>query len=187
MKAVFAHDHIFKKDIKDNYYTGACYNNTVWKRYLKHFKTIKVVARVDKYLVSENDNFNKFNMPGMSFQAVPSLSGPLSQFKNKGIAMSILKKAIKNSDVLIARLPSETGNLAIKIAKKLKKPYLVEVVGCVWDSLWNYGNLQAKVYAPLAYSRMKRNVKYAPNAVYVTNKFLQNRYPCNGNTENISN
>lgn len=37
MKAVFAHDHIFKEDIEGNYYTGACYNNTVWRRYLRNF------------------------------------------------------------------------------------------------------------------------------------------------------
>src|SRR5699024_9699785 len=99
----------------------------------------------------------------------------------------IVKEELEKADALIARLPSETGNIAIQQAKKMNKPYLVEVVGCVWDSLWNYGSIQAKLYAPIAMKKMKKNVENAPYVIYVTNKFLQKRYPTKGKTENISN
>src|SRR5690625_4650828 len=187
MKAVFAHDHIFKEDIKGKYYTGACYNNSVWERYLKHFKKIKVIARLDKNKIGLNNEFNEFSLPGISFRAVPSLSSPVSQFKNKKAVIEILKDEIYKADVLIARLPSETGNSAIKLAREMGKPYLVEVVGCIWDSLWNYGNIKGKIYAPIALKKMQKNVRLAPYAIYVTNNFLQNRYPCYRKTEKISN
>ena len=74
----------------------------------------------------------------------------------------------------------------MKIAKRLGKPYLVEVVGCPFDSLWNY-NWKGKIIAIPAMMQMKRAVKDAPYAVYVTAEFLQKRYPCNGESVNISN
>lgn len=187
MKAVFTHDHIFREDTKGNYYTGACYNNSVWERYLKHFKNIKVIARLDNEKIGIRNEFNEFSLPGMSFTAVPSLSSPVSQFKNKKTVIEILKNEINKADVLIARLPSETGNQAIQLARIMDKPYLVEVAGCIWDSLWNYGNIQGKIYAPVALKKMQRNVRLAPYVIYVTNNFLQNRYPCYGQTEKISN
>jgi len=56
---------------------------------------------------------------------------------------------------------------------------LIEIVGCPWDSLWNY-SLKGKIIAPYMYFAMKIVVKNAPFAIYVTNEFLQHRYPCKG-------
>src|SRR5690625_1466547 len=187
MKVVFAHDHVFRQDIDGNYYTAGSFNNVVWKRYLKHFNELTVVARLDDTVISRDNQYNKFNLSNTYFKQVPSLSGPIAQFKNKKVVKEILTKELEKSDALIARLPSETGNVAIEIAKKLKKPYIVEVVACVWDALWNHGSLQAKLYAPIAMRKMKVKVKNATNVIYVTNEFLQNRYPSRGKTECISN
>ena len=52
-------------------------------------------------------------------------------------------------------------------------------MGCPWDSLWNYG-IKGKIIAPFFYLKTKYEVKNAPWVLYVTNKFLQNRYPTNG-------
>lgn len=187
MKVVFAHDHIFKQDTVGNYYTAGSFNNDVWRRYLRFFDEITVIARLDNNPIGIENTYNKFNLADAYFKPVPSLSGPLSQFKNKSVVYQTIKMELKSSDALIARLPSETGNVAIQVANDLGKPYMVEVVACVWDALWNYGNIQAKLYAPFAMMKMKKKIKNAPFAVYVTNDFLQKRYPCNGKTESISN
>lgn len=187
MRAVFAHDHIFREDIKGNYYTGACFNNMVWKRYLRNFDELIVLARLDRQKIPTDNKYNSFHLENLSFKAVPTLSDPLNILKNRHQARRIIYEELKKSDVLIARLPSEIGNLAIKIAKELNKPYLIEVVGCIWDSLWNYGTLQARIYAPIAYYRMKKYIKDAKYAIYVTNEFLQKRYPTSAVTRNISN
>src|SRR5699024_10285872 len=135
----------------------------------------------------ENNTYNNFDLEETKFVSVPSIAGPLNILKNKSAVSKIVKEELEKADALIARLPSETGNIAIQQAKKMNKPYLVEVVGCVWDSLWNYGSIQAKLYAPIAMKKMKKNVENAPYVIYVTNKFLQKRYPTKGKTENISN
>jgi glycosyltransferase involved in cell wall biosynthesis len=59
---------------------------------------------------------------------------------------------------------------------------MVEVVGCPWDALWNHGSLAAKLLAPRSYALTRRCIAMAPFALYVTQRFLQRRYPCSGET-----
>lgn len=187
MKVLFAHDHIFRQDSEGEFYTAGSFNNDVWRRYLEHFQELTVIARLSEKKVNSGNTYNKFDLSKTSFRPIPSLSGPIAQFKNRTVASKIIKEELIKADVLIARLPSEIGNLAIDIAEQIDKPYIVEVVACVWDALWNYGNMQAKLYAPIAMKKMKKRVQQSSYTVYVTNKFLQHRYPSNSMSENISN
>jgi len=88
-------------------------------------------------------------------------------------------------DILIARVPSFISYFAQEAAIKYHKPYLIEVVACAWDAFWNYANL-AKLVAPFALYRCKKSVAKAEYAIYVSNKFLQNRYPNTKKTSAIS-
>ncbi|MFA9457610.1 glycosyltransferase [Halalkalibacter sp. AB-rgal2] len=187
MKVVFAHDHIFKKDSEGNLYTTGSFNNKVWLRYLEYFEEVVVTARLDSKTIDKGKSYNNFDLEQTSFVNIPNLSGPLAQFKNKASAIEKLKSELSTADALIARLPSEIGNLAIQVAKSLNVPYVIEVVACVWDALWNYGSIQAKLYAPIAFWKMQNNIKRSLYSIYVTNSFLQTRYPTNGKSINISN
>ena len=187
MRLAFAHDHIFQQDEQGNLFTGGSFNNQVWKRYLNHFDEIIVLARLEKLTDRYNNKtYNRFDLVETKLQAVPSVSGPVKQLTNKKEAVDIIRKTLINSDALIARLPSEIGHLAIKVAKELNKPYAVEVVACVWDALWNHGKLMGKIYAPIAMHKMKRQVLSSPYTLYVTDEFLQRRYPTKGKTTNVS-
>jgi glycosyltransferase involved in cell wall biosynthesis len=118
--------------------------------------------------------------PGVSYESIPSLSGPLIRFSNRADSRRRLREALSAADALIARLPSEIGMAAVEAADKFGKPWGVEVVTCTWDSLWNYGTWQGKVYAPISWWRTRRLVRRAPYAVYETQRFLQGRYPPGG-------
>ena len=118
--------------------------------------------------------------PGVRFEPIPSLSGPLILFRNRPAAKRRLKELVASSDALVARLPSEIGMVAVDAAEELGKPWGVEVVTCTWDSLWNYGTWQGKVYAPLSWWKTRRLVRRSPYAVYETQRFLQGRYPPGG-------
>lgn len=187
MKLAFAHDHLFQVDKNGNLFTGGSFNNQIWERYLNHFDEITVLARVEN-LKDKNNNktYNHFDLEETQLVSVPSLSGPVKQFSNKKKAKDIIRNVLMDSDALIARLPSETGNLAISIAKELNMLYAVEVVACVWDALWNHGEIIAKIYAPIAMYKMKERVLDSPYTLYVTNEFLQKRYPTGGKSANIS-
>jgi glycosyltransferase involved in cell wall biosynthesis len=92
-----------------------------------------------------------------------------------------------SADAVVARLPSEIGLLAVKHARRLGKPYAVEVVGCAWDSYRTGGARGSRLYAPLAYLRMRDAVANAPLTLYVTSSWLQRRYPPGGDTGIASN
>ena len=88
-----------------------------------------------------------------------------------------MQALVARHDAVIARLPSEIGFLAVSTARAAGKPCAVEVVGCPWDGLWHYGSLTGRAYAPVAWLRMRRALHLADHAIYVTNAFLQRRYP----------
>ncbi|HDX9587163.1 TPA: glycosyltransferase [Bacillus pseudomycoides] len=100
-----------------------------------------------------------------------------NKVKKLGIINKIIDKHVSDASYLISRLPSILGSIAIKSSEKHKIPYAVEMVACPWDSLWNYGNLKGKLMAPLMFLYTKKLVKNAENVIYVTNEFLQKRYP----------
>ena len=188
MKLAFAHDHVFQRASDGKLYTGGSFNNHAWKRYLKHFDELVVLAREEKLQDQYNNKtYNNFDLENAVLEPVPSISSPLEYFKNRKEAKEVIKKTLLKSDALIARLPSETGNMAVDIAKELGIPYAVEVVACVWDALWNHGNPFGKLYAPFAMHKMRKRVLNSPYSLYVTHDFLQKRYPTNGKTTNVSN
>ncbi|WP_068774096.1 glycosyltransferase [Paenibacillus sp. FJAT-26967] len=189
MNVLWAHDHMFYFTDSGKYYSGGKLPYAVWERYLSVFDSLTVVSRGKKIsAASDLDKKSLSSGKNVNFIVLPSLSNPVNKITKKGYVERLLTEAIMKSDAVIARLPSEIGSEAVAIAKKLGKPFAVEVVACAWDGLWNYGSMQGKLYAPIATWKTKTDVKEAPYAIYVTEQFLQKRYPCpGGRTQSCSN
>ncbi len=191
MKLLFVHETKLKEDDAGNYYTGGSYDQSVWDRYLSISNDLTVISRKEKKIYNHElaqKNFNIFDKEIIKFIEIPDLTSSLGAYlsiSNRIKRHDIVRKAVFSSDYVIARISSGAGFLAMKYCKKYNKPYLVEVVGCPWDALWNY-NYKGKLLAPLAYMRMRRNVRNAPLAIYVTNEFLQRRYPTKGESVGCS-
>lgn len=186
MKAVFCYDGPLYKDKNGNYYDSIL-NDQMFERYFKVADQLELVIRTRN--VSEktgSKKMGKISNPNIRVTECPNLSSINGLLKNQKKAKYIIESSIRRADLVFIRVPSVIGNLSIDIAKKLNKKYLVEVVGCPWDAYWNY-SLKGKMVAPFATFMMKRRVKNAPFVLYVTNKFLQGRYPTNGKTINCSN
>lgn len=47
-------------------------------------------------------------------------------------------------------------------------------------AFWNHGSILGKLYAPVSWLRMRHDVRRVPFALYVTSRFLQDRYPTQG-------
>lgn len=174
MKLLFVHDHFFYKDQDGLYYSAGGFPWYLWNKYLNHFDEITVIGRYGGK-VDDTQKYVRSSFKGVSFQFVDIVSSPKGLLKI-GKVRSQITHCIRISDAVVVRLPSENGLMAARIAKRLEKPYAIEVVGCAWDALWNYGNLTSKIYAPVIYNRMQRTVKYANQVLYVTSEFLQRRY-----------
>jgi len=108
------------------------------------------------------------------------MQGPVTVFTGRLGAARMLAAVIESFDAVIARMPSETGLLGAALARKFKKRLLIELAGCTWDGLWNYGSWKAKLYAPVRFWRVRRAVRLAPFVLYVSRIFLPRRYPTHG-------
>lgn len=98
-------------------------------------------------------------------------------------AYQAVKTACANSDFVITRLPSISGLMACWHKRNSSQSLIVELVGCPYDSTRLVGGIKGKLLAPILYILVRYFVKKATNVSYVTQTFLQNRYP--SNAENI--
>lgn len=183
MKMAFFHDSRFKYD-GNKYYTSGGLNNRFLKEYLNYFDEVTLITRKEK--IKDDDDISKYSvidLNSINFDCLDSLK-TFSIFFGK--SKKIIEKNVINHDFIIVRLPSAIGIQACHLCNKYKKNYLVEMVGCPFDALWNYGGIKAKILAPIMYIINKFLIKKAPNVLYVSKKFLQERYPSNGNTIGVS-
>ncbi len=187
MKLTFAYDVVIEHLEGTEQYFHNYFDYTVWQRYLSVFDTIEVISRQKEVDSGSRQNLKVSSGPEVTFLKAPSLSDPVSMITKRKEVIEIIKKSLSTTDAMIVRLPSEIGPLAVEVAKSIGKPYAVEVVGHAWDALWNYGNWKGKVYAPIMTWKMKKTVKNAPFALYVTREFLQKHYPTKGHSINCSN
>lgn len=98
----------------------------------------------------------------------------------------LIAEQVNKADMIFLRIPSIISNMVAKECIRQRKPYLAEVGGCAWDSYWNHGIL-GKIVAPSLYYRQKYSVREAAFVSYVTNNWLQKRYPTNGESIVASN
>lgn len=91
----------------------------------------------------------------------------------------IIESCVKASDLIIGYVPCINAYTAHHYAKKYKKRFLSYVVACPWDAFWNHGIL-GKIIAPYQYISLRKCLKNSEYALYVTESFLQKRYPCPG-------
>ena len=182
MKATFFHDERFFYNEKDVYSVSFGYE--VWQRYLKVFDYLVVVARYRETRDFDTSRLKKSSGANVSFTKVPNFKSMRTLYKYFE-ARKIIEEEVKKADAIIVR-NSTIGDIAVKYAIKYQKPYAYEIVGCPWDALWNYGNIQGKILAPFAYLRTKKIAKNSKFTLYVTQKFLQKRYPTKGYSKGCS-
>lgn len=89
----------------------------------------------------------------------------------------MIKDAVEESDLVIGRLHSIIGMHVLNYAEKHGKKCFAEVMGDAWDAFWNH-SLRGKLIASYAFLMTRKVVWNADFASYVTNRFLQRRYPC---------
>jgi glycosyltransferase involved in cell wall biosynthesis len=160
------------------------YTNEIVERYSFFGQTVTFLMRNKIISQNESSSYTILNHPAFQFVEVPNFKS-LRSILNKNIASSIIHDAVKNHDVIIVRLPSANGVIAKLIAEKLGKPVLVEVVACVFDALWNY-DWRGKIISYFKYLKYKTLIRDSSHVIYVTNQFLQSRYPTAGFSIGIS-
>lgn len=173
MKVAFFHDVRLKK-YNEIYYTSGGLTNDYLQKYLKYFTDITLCVR--------EENVEKKNIEGLSIVSGKNINfDTIRKIKIFSLLFGKQKNKIKENiiknDFSIIRMPSFIGMVACREANKNKKKYWIEMVTDPLDTLWNHGNHLGKIIAPIIYVINRHCVKKAENVIYVTDKFLQKKYP----------
>ena len=156
---------------------------SIYPRYLPLGEDIFVLCYMEKVPHCGNDVLDE-KVRVVTAYKVNSLKGVLQgQSKENDI---LIDQLVREVDVCVAHVPCALSNEVISYCKKIGKPYMTVVCGCPWDALWNY-DWRGKLLAPWAFLKLRRIQKDSSFSIYVTNEFLQRRYPTNGRSIGCSN
>lgn len=169
--------------VKDETYYSQGFSYEIWKRYLTVFDELNVSTRV---IAGDNTGLPHSSGEHVNILPIESYKSPISLITKPKAVIKEVRNRLSNLDAAIIRLPSIIGWITFTEARKQKKPILIELVGCPWDSFFNLG-IKGKLVAPFAYFYTKWCIRKAHFVIYVTQKFLQKRYPTESPSVGISN
>lgn len=176
MNILFCHDGPVNCDNINRYYSFG-FNDKLFDQYAAIFGNVRIAIRVHRDIsTSKYTEQTKLSNDKYKVIEYPNYLSLSRVFADKRESTEQIESAVSQVDALIIRLPSFLGSRCVNIAQKYNKPYLIELVGCPWDSLRNHG-LSGKLLAPYMYWMTKKQVREATDVLYVTDEFLQRRYP----------
>lgn len=177
MIGLFSFDGPMYRDC-NGVYCNTTITSEMFSRYFHVVDELIVVIRtfhLDK--TYEEANLKKVELKGLKIVEIPNLNSSKGILIDKPKYKKVIEAQVKKADLIFARMPSVISDITINIARKMKKKYMVEVGGCAWDAFWNHG-LVGKIVAPYMFANEVKGVKNASFASYVTEEWLQKRYPC---------
>jgi glycosyltransferase involved in cell wall biosynthesis len=177
-KVLFVHDGPILGNKDQTVFYGVHYNDEIIKRYSFFGDTVSFLMRYQEIKDSEAMRYSKITHPSFNFIDLPNFKS-IRTYHKKSKSIKIIKEAVDSHDVIILRLPSAAGTIAFEYAKSINKPILIEMVACVYDALWNY-DWRGKLMAKYKMKKYQDILQRSSHVIYVTNAFLQGRYPTKG-------
>ena len=160
-------------------YADSVYDFNFYKRYLQVFDHVYAVVRAEDVetapvgkKMSSGDN--------VTFLRIPNYHGPFQYLQNYLQIIKCVKNYCKEYDCGIFRIPAATSNVFCKYFSKTKKPFAVEVVTDPWENFSPKatGNpVVLYIVRRVWTSLVKKMCQKANGASYVTNQYLQIKYP----------
>jgi glycosyltransferase involved in cell wall biosynthesis len=177
-KVLFVHDGPIYTNAEESIFYGVHYNDTLIDRYAYFGNRVSFLMRSTAVSEKEGENYSIIKHPAFAFITVPNFKSIRAHSRKKE-AIAIIKKAVDDHDVIILRLPSAIGAIAFEYANSINKPVLIEKVACVYDALWNY-DWRGKLIAKQKMKKYQDILQKSSHTIYVTDNFLQSRYPTKG-------
>ena len=184
IKVLFVHEGHLYRDEHGNLY-GAQYNDALISRYASLGNQVTFILREKSIITDQTGIIDQIRSKNFKFIAIPNFKSINGFFKHRRGVSQIISEAVQSHDVVVARMPSQAAGIAIQEAKRLGKPLLVELVACSFDAYWNH-SWKGKLIAHYRFNVIKRTISDCPYVLYVTKKFLQERYPTKGIHSGIS-
>ena len=166
------------KEIDGKIFALPAYGNHFWQKYLDVFERVDVLAEeVKGYL--DNGTLSEITDERISVDILPRNTAP-KEFVNDRRIKAELERRIQTADAILIKPAARKGIMAIKLAEKYGKPYMIEMTGDLKLTLKNNPNLLKRMYNPFLHWQILRAIKNCQFGLYVTQEHLQRVYPIAG-------
>ena len=168
-------------EIRNNtIFTMPAYDINYWQKYLEVFDTITIVGEPPRK-GSDTSKMVPIDSERIELRIIPENIHP-RDFKNDSFIKKELNKLISNAESILIQPTSRKGMMAIEIAKRYNKPYMLEFTGDLRLNLKTSNSLLKRAYSHIIHRQIIKSIKDAKYALYVTKEYLQKVYPINGIT-----
>lgn len=147
-----------------------------WEGYLQAFDEVVVLSRVESV---DDDSGMPVDGPGVTVLEVPYFRGMWQlAAAAPSLVRFIMTEIVDRTACYGARVPDPVGLLLQARARQLNAPFLVQVVGDMAESMraGTFGSI-GRLAAPVAQALVRRSVRRAQAAIFVTRRTLQEIYP----------
>ena len=185
IRGLFCHSLQIYRD-KNGVYCSTTLTNELFSRYYQVVDSLVVATRIVQIETTyEEAHQDKIDLPNLKIVGFENLNNPKTFLTQYGAEKRKMEKLVQKSDLIFIR-GGVIAILGAEVSKDLDKPYLVESASCAWDEYWHY-SLLGKFVAPVMEYKTKKIIKNADFVLYVTEKWLQKRYPTKAKTTYASN
>ena len=159
------------RDYKGRYYSGSVYSYRFLQRYLAVFESVRFVGKTRYVEQVDESKFARVDGPGVEIFELPWYQGMQGMVKATPVLLSRFRHAADGCDCSIYRIAQVESFLAYKMRRDRSAPFAVEVVN-------DPGTFSMPKWMRDYSVRMVREMcSKADGASYVTDSFLQERYP----------
>lgn len=177
MKLLYISTFLFLKDDEKTYALPSC-ADMFFQKYLDVFDGVTVLGEpVKSYLdktalIPIQDN-------RIDVHILKPNTSPKDFINDREVRIG-LDRWIKKSDAILIKPASRRGLMAIKLAKKYNKPYMIEMTGDIHNALRQHPNVLKRCYSPLLYRKICNAIYDCKFGLYVSKEYLQHEFPING-------
>lgn len=179
MDLLLVADGHYYRDKKGDIYVQSVFDYSFYKRYLSVFDKVYAVARIEEVNEAPTGK-KKASGERVIFLDFPVFKGPWQYARSFFYVKKVAKKYAEKFQCAIFRLPGATANIMCKEFAKTGKPFAVEIVIDPWEN-FAPGSGTGILRPTIRYSwtsLVKKMCMKANGASYVTEKYLQEKYPC---------
>lgn len=178
MEVLVVADAHFYKTPDGKYWAKTIYGYHFWKRYLSVFDSVAVVSRTKRINKIDSNTYLRVDGPNLRVIELPFLRGMKQYIYSFSELKKTAKTAVEGVSTAIFRLPSVVADIVLDEYKKTGKPYAIEVVADPYDA-YKSNKVAQKYYT----NKLKRQTLNANGVSYVTQYYLQSKYPSKAGVE----
>lgn len=177
MKLLYCSTFMFRRVENKIFALPSC-ADPFFQKYLEVFDSVKVLGiPVRSYL--DKSALVEMTDSRINVRIVKSNNSPI-EFFNDAEVKNILYNEISKAEAILIKPASRRGMMAINIAEKLHKPYMIEMTGDIHNALKQHPNILKRLYAPFLYRQIKNAIRNCEFGLYVSQEYLQQQFPIKG-------